>query len=405
MGRAAVLIGALVAAIGLIAPIQLGGALQNLTQIEGLPVNATAAFFSLEGYAALFLGAVPVFGLVPGTALGWAGLAGLILLVAAFALALAPGRRRDLERWRLVAIAGGVLVTTAAIVLRYGVNDDLPYQVYKGLIAGGAVLAGLVVVGLLPRRRTRAGALRLLALGLVGRDLDPGRQPEPPVVGRSGDGVPGRRRADGSRPRPAARGIGGARRGRRARRALVPVPNDGRLLRRGRPPPHRGRARHHGHLPGAGRPARLDPEPPVDARADDPVPSRWTGARQVVWSNGVYTLSAAPTPDVTTYGTHWYPPEQEDGVTFAWTSGPVQVVVSNRGAARAARLRMVVGSYARPRILTVMTGTATRRVRLPAWDLVTVDVPLRLPARSATAVCSSTPPPAPGRARPGILGS
>ena len=42
-----------------------------------------------------------------------------------------------------------------------------PYQVYKGLIAGGAVLAGLVVVGLLPREGERAWPVRLLALGLV----------------------------------------------------------------------------------------------------------------------------------------------------------------------------------------------------------------------------------------------
>ncbi len=120
----------------------------------------------------------------------------------------------------------------------------------------------------------------------------------------------------------------------------------------------------------------------------------------MLWSNGLYTLSAAPTLDVTTYGTHWYPPEEEDGVTFAWTSGPVQVVVSNRGAARAARLRMMVGSYARPRILSVTLGTTVQHERLPAWKLVTVDVPLRLPARSATAVTVNAIP----GARPGPPG-
>ena len=75
--------------------------------------------------------------------------------------------------------------------------------------------------------------------------------------------------------------------------------------------------------------------------------------------------------------------------------------MSNRGAARAARLRMMVGSYARPRILSVTLGTTVQHERLPVWKLVTVDVPLRLPARSATAVTVYA---APG-ARPGPPGS
>ena len=68
VGRAAVLIAALAVAVALVAPIQVAGALENLTQIEGLPINASASFFSLEAYAALFLGAASVFGLVPGRA-------------------------------------------------------------------------------------------------------------------------------------------------------------------------------------------------------------------------------------------------------------------------------------------------------------------------------------------------
>ena len=98
----------------------------------------------------------------------------------------------------------------------------------------------------------------------------------------------------------------------------------------------------------------------------DWIPSRpWThvlttrpqpveGARRVVWSNAVYTLSAAPVLDVTTYGTGWYPPEQ-DG------RGHLRVDVRSRPGGRVqpereratARLRMAVGSYARPRILTI----------------------------------------------------
>ena len=34
-------------------------------------------------------------------------------------------------------------MTTGAILVRYRVVDELPYQVYKGLLSGGAVLAGL----------------------------------------------------------------------------------------------------------------------------------------------------------------------------------------------------------------------------------------------------------------------
>ena len=49
-------------------------------------------------------------------------------------------------------------MTTGGAAVRYRVFDELPYQVYKGVIAGGAVLAGLAVIGPDPGRAARACA-------------------------------------------------------------------------------------------------------------------------------------------------------------------------------------------------------------------------------------------------------
>jgi hypothetical protein len=392
VGRAAALIAALLAAILVVAPMQLTRALDNLAQIESLPVNATAAFYSLEGYAALFLGSAPVFGLVAGSPLGWAALAGLIVLVAAFALALAPGRRRDPERWRLVAIAGGVLVTTAGIVIRYGVDGELPYQVYKGLMAGGAVLGGLVVVGLLPSEGERGWPVRLLALGLVAAIWVPvaaqnlqssvaattGFRAADVEMGRALDDLP-----EGSVV--LAEGAAPDERSFQFRMMAAYFGDD---------PPHHtavGLGTTGTYLAPGGLSDWLPAKPWTHVLATRPQPV--DGARRVFWSNGAYTLAAAPELDVTTYGFGWYPPEQDDGGVFAWTSGPVKLVVSNRArSARRAQLRMTVASQGRPRTLILAAGERIVRIPLPAEVETPVTLDLDLPAGSATPVTIDASP-------------
>ena len=328
------------------------------------------------------LGAAPI---------GWPAFAGLIVLAVAFVLALAHGRRRDLDRWRLVAIAAGVLVTTLAIVLRYRVGDDLPYQVYKGLMAGGAVIAGLVVIGLLPREGERAGAVRMLALGLVAAIWIPNAAQNL----QSDVGATGFRAADVQMGRALddlpkgsvvlAEGAAADERSFQFRMMAAYFGDD---------PPHHtavGLGTTGTYLTGGGAPESVPAKAWTHVLTTRPQPV--DGARRVIWSNGSYTLAAAPELDVTPYGTGWYVPEQDEEGTFAWTAAPAQVVVSNRSAtARPAQLRMTVASQGRPRTLIMTAGDHTERVPLPAEVETPVTFDLDLPAGSATPVTIDVDP-------------
>jgi hypothetical protein len=110
-------------------------------------------------------------------------------------------------------------------------------------------------------------------------------------------------------------------------------------------------------------------------------------ARTQVWTNGAYTLAAAPELDVTPYGLGWYPPEQDSSGVFAWTAGPVDLVVSNRLAAPTrARLEMDVASAGRPRVVALAAEGRTARRRVPADALTPLSLDLTLPPRSASLV-------------------
>ena len=130
----------------------------------------------------------------PPGPVGWSALAGLIVLAGAPSSRWRrAGAGRCSSRWRLIAIAGGVLLTTLAIVLRYRVRRRAPVPGLQGPDRGrcGLRRAGRARAaaprGSPPRAGADAGA------GLHGGDLDPERGPEPPVVGR-------RRRPGSARP-------------------------------------------------------------------------------------------------------------------------------------------------------------------------------------------------------------
>ena len=386
VGRAAVLLAVLAVSIAVVAPIQVNGALQNLTQIESLPVNATAAFFSLDTYAALFLGSVEAFGLLPGAALGWAGFAGVIVLTAVFALALAPGRPSDLERWRLVGHRGRRTGDERRRRRPLRSERRPPVPGLQGPDRGRRRVAGLVVIGLLPREGERPWPPRLLALGLVAAIWIPVSAKN---LQFSAQGTPGFRSADVEMGR-----------------ALDRLPHGSVILAEGAAPDDRsfqfrmmaayfgddapdhtavGLGTTGSYLTGGGAPDWLPAVPWTHVLTTRPQPI--DSARKLIWSNSGYTLAAAPELDVTTYGTGWYVPEQAGKETFEWTSGPVQLVVSNRGApARPAQLRMTVASQGRPRTLILTGGGRTKRVPLPAEAETPVTFDLDLPARSTTPV-------------------
>jgi hypothetical protein len=109
--------------------------------------------------------------------------------------------------------------------------------------------------------------------------------------------------------------------------------------------------------------------------------------RTPIWSNAAYALAAAPEVDATIFGTAWYPPEEDASGVFAWTAGPVDLVVANRRAAPVrARLEMSVASAGRPRVALLTAQGRTARRRVPADTLTAVGIELALPPRSATPV-------------------
>jgi hypothetical protein len=115
--------------------------------------------------------------------------------------------------------------------------------------------------------------------------------------------------------------------------------------------------------------------------------------RQRIWSNDYYALYAAPPLDVTPFGKGWYPPEDDGHVTFAWTAGDAELVISNQGStARTARLRMRVASYGVPRRLSLAGGGAMVVRDLKADALTPVSMVLTLPAGSATPVSLTARP-------------
>ncbi len=363
VGRGAALLGALLVGVLVAGPIQVVRGVENLLFLDSAPVNAAAGFLPDDGYAAIFFGSAPIFPIIRGEGVGWAAIAGLLIVAAAAVAAIVPGRRLISPRATLLAMALGILVTTGAIFVRYRVLDDLPYQVYKALISGGAVLAGLAVIGLIPLARSRRRAVGIVALGCVAAIWIPVTSDN---LQASVDPGTGFREADVEMGR-----------------ALADLPEGSTVLVEGAAPDARsfqfrmmasyfgGRAPEvtmvglgstASYLTGGGAPEWRPARPWTHVLTARPEPVATD--RTEVWTNGAYALAAAPALDVTPYGLGWYPPEQDASGVFAWTAGPVDLVVSNRRAAPVrARLEMTVASAGRPRValLTAEGRTARRR--------------------------------------------
>ena len=215
--RAVALIAALVVALMVVVPIAMWRSTQNLLFLDTVVAGGLTEFFTAGGYAAYAVGATSAFSLFTLAPLTWATIAALVLMLVAYAAGLVPWRRPRGEGWVLPAVAAGVVLTTAAVFIRYRFMDELPYQVYKGLTSGAAILAGLVVVGLVASAAIRGRTVRLLAIGLVAAVWVPVTGS---VLQASADGGTGFRAADvemGRALRGPARGLGGPGGGRRAR--------------------------------------------------------------------------------------------------------------------------------------------------------------------------------------------
>jgi hypothetical protein len=283
-------------------------------------------------------------------------------------------------------VGAGILITTGAILVRYGLEEELPYQVYKGLMAGGALLAGVAVIGLLPGRGSPGRAVRLVALGCLAAiwipitsqnleasvqrgtgfrepDVQMGRQlaalPPGSVVLVEGTGAD----ANSFQYRMMAAYFTGRAPGLTA----VGLGSTASYLTPGGLPEW--------------RPA-LAWDYVLRSRVEPVVTDR-----ELLWANRYYALSEAPMLDVTTYGPGWFPPLADRDTATAQTTEEAELVVSNRGAQPLrARLSMEVVSQGRRRILTLSTPEGTAVRRLPAHAPARVAVELTVPADSTAPV-------------------
>lgn len=387
---AAVLLAALAAATTVIAPIQVIRGIRNVLFLDSAVVGAVGDFFSNGAYAALVVGATNPLGLFPRGPLGWSIIGAIIMLVVVYVVAFAPLWTRGRHRWTILGLAAGLLLTTVLVVIQYRIREEYAYQVYKGLISGGALLAGVAVVALLLRAQPGGRAVRAVALGCCAALWIPSSAA---LLQASADNTTGFRSAEVQ--------LG---------RALDRLPAGSTVLAEGAAPDAhsfqlRMMSAYFGgqddlRMEGLGNTASyLTPGGLDDWRPTEPWdevlrtgPQPVTTARREIWSNGAYTLERSPTVDVSTFGLGWYPPEG-DGATLAWTSGPADILVSNDGpTARRVRLGMTVASYAVPRTMTLTAPGRRLRVKLAPDTFTPVAMPLRLPPESVTTVRLSAGP-------------
>jgi hypothetical protein len=401
---------ALAAVVAVIAPAQVRQVFRFVANVSE-DVGVQAPRLGFEDQALLFLGVRaqrPFTGPLP---VSWSSLALAIVMAMVFAVCLWNLARARVRGGRGVLLVGGAIAcVTAVVVLRFRVTDPFGYAAFKATVSGGTIIAGLAVLGLIigfTRDSIRVAATVALAVSAVvwmpvsvellegttaangqgfrAPDIELGRALRDHVLGERVvlvEGAAGG--ADAFRLRMMASYFGEAYAGR-AMEGLGTTPSY--VASVGGGPEWR-----------PGRPWSF-----VVTNQPQPVATN----RSLVWQNGLYTLASAPALDVTTYGVGWYGSGHDDKGSYAWTAGPVELIVSNRTpTSRNATLGMDVSSHGVDRNVTVEDGNGRT---LFAFDVragrapFPVRVPLALAGRSTQVVkVVATPGPAPA-ARPLVL--
>lgn len=390
--------GRLVACLLLLVPLAVAAAAVNpIGTYRAYAFSTLASGFTDDG-PFLSYGRDVYVGLVSGaihsasSGVGAVALLG-VAVVAVAALVAATGRRLRPAPVPL-ALELAVLLATAAVFVNYD-RSGYAYGTYKTATSGGAVLAGVVVVGLVARAQgRRATALSTALIGLCAAVWVPGA-------------VAVMRDASASRPgfREDDIALG---------RALRDLPAGARVLVEGAdaggsPDQFQLRmmtAYFLGTSSGFtasglwSTPSYISPGPLPQFRPSAPWdyvltarPSPFGAGRAPVWRRGPFRLTRAPVLDVTEYGPRWYAPERDARGWFQWLSGPAELVVANRSAQpRRARLRMVVQSYARARTVRLTSGDATSSRRSPAHRQVVVGLELTVPPQATRLVALDASP-------------
>lgn len=374
--------------------LQIQAAVTNLDFVSTAPGNP--GFPTMEPLlAATFsFGSKAFYGTTPDVT--WSEMAGGALVAIAVLVALGRASRwvRSPRGALIVLTLAVVAVTAAAAVYNMSV-DHYGYGTYKTLLNGGAIVAGAAAIATAIGGGGRWGRACLASAGVMAAVWIPvslgileaqyrgfaGFRAEDIAMGRTVAALPegDTLLVEGNPVHPEAgwAQMMGA--------YMIPAFNDR---------PTEGLGTSSSYVSGGGEIA-FRPDRPwneVLRYSESPVVS----SREQLWVGGPYTLERSAVLDLTPWGPAWHGTESEEGdVPAAWTSGPVDVVLSNRGErGRRAVLAMEVLSAGIDREVTasppdgegrtVTAGTA-------AWT--GLRLPVVLPPRSTVPV-SIVPSPA-----------
>lgn len=401
--RAVTVLGVLALTVSVIAPVQVVRAARNVLFVSDGTGNVLFPSLGAKGFGVFGLGAGgPPFPIVAGAPVPAAEQVLAVLLLAVVGLAVGVSLRASSQRrWVLAAAGATPAVATVALVLNYTYADVYPYGVLKALISGGALLAGMLLLALAHPATPRSRPLQLAAVGAcVAAWLPVSTQ----LIEYVADGGTGFRRDDVALGR-ALRGMPTGSTVLVEGAAEGPGTFQMRLMGA-----YMGEAFAGLETEGLGSTSSyLTPGGGPEWRPDAPwshvvanAPSVFEGGRRPLWANASYALAAAPPLDATPYGRGWYPTELAGATPFAWTSGPAEIVVSNRSASARLTLRLRAASHEVPRRLTLTSGRRSATSTISPGRLTEVTFPLMV-APGGTAVVELDASPAATPAPPGDL--
>jgi hypothetical protein len=396
---------ALGVALLVVAPIELWRAYKSVTLFQGvLGANPGFPLFQAEQDLQLVLGGISQYSMAP-TGPGpeiWLLIPSVALMLAVVAVgAMALWTMAARERWPLLALVAGVGAITLVLYVKYKFGDDYGYGTYKALVSGGALLGGLLALALAsgtaawrPGRLAAAGVALAVWASTTSVILQHQR------YGLQGFRETERAAIDRLQALPASDVVlvdGAAENDfsfkLRLTAGYVAAATEGRKLE--------GLGSTSSYFTGGGgdewRPQRAWRY----VLASD-APSAFTAGRRTIWRAPPYRLQEAPELDVTQYvppgQRFWVTPTDADAGSTDQIAGPVEVIVSNRGAQPAnAQLELELEPLEPGRSLTLSAdGGEPREVRFSGEQPRSVRYPVTVPAGGTARVTLDPGEPATG---------
>jgi hypothetical protein len=392
-GRVAVAVGALIAGCLVAGPFQARQTWIFATVHDANSGFATYPEYTDIGYASFGLGTATHFAQVVGGTIAWN--ATLITLAVVVAIAAGVGvavASRSLGR--TVLVMGGVLVAFVVVFGRFASLEAQAYGMFKATLTSGTLFTGLAMILLGGLAGTRIGRWGLLAVagwatvwfGVSVENIEQsyrggsGFRPAEVELGRELDRLP--------RGTTVLAGGGAEEVGSfqlRMMSAYFGTVGDDDLEME-------GLGTTSSYVAGGGTPDAVPDRPWRYVIESAVVPTPMSARGRLVWQNAGYRLEEAGATDVTRYGSAWQASEQDASGGFAWVTGPVQFVISNRTeGARTVRLRMRLQGLASPMAVTFRGGRAEVRTVAPATGTAATVVPVDVPANGTTVVTMTVP--------------